>query len=536
MWHTGRLLACVAVLVVVMGAVFGSVRKFEFLHWDDPANVTENPYLHPPTWEHLGQLWQAPYKRLYVPVAYTFFWGEARFHQLVPSIAMDDGTFNPAVFHLGNLTLHTLCVLLVFGILRRVVEHDMAALAGALLFGLHPLQCESIGWITETRGLTSALLALIALWLFLGFGKSSDDETVTTTRWTAVLRMLLATAAFGLSILAKPTSVAVPLIVLVVLAGWKPWMLRRNAAWLVAWIALAVACVVGTKMLQPDDVIPSTTALWTRPLIATDSLAFYLYKTVLPWPLGVDYGRSPPDVLSSIWPYVAWLVPCVLIGLLWRLPHCRWWLTAFGVYVVALLPSLGLVPFRFQEFSTVADRYTYLAMLGPALAVAWLLVEYRRLAAWGTASFVLVILAILSVIQIGYWHDDEVLFEHARSVNPSSHLAYTQLGGVREARGDVNGAAQLYARAIQLKSDSIAARNNLGRLLDRSGRYEEAIEHYRHILEHAPELLAVRTNLAIALAHAGRHEEAHVQFETVLEAKPDDVLVLTLPPRGGPRP
>lgn len=512
----GRVGACVAILITTMMAIFGQVRGFEFLLWDDPVIVSRNPLLNPPSWENLKALWSEPHHLHYVPVAFTVFWLEALLHELIPAIAPNEGTLSPTVFHLGNLVLHTLCVLLVYAILRVIVEQDMAAVAGALLFGLHPLQCEPIGWITETRGLSSAALGLVAVWLFLICARSANNAP----RWGPTLGMIAATVVFILSLLAKPTAVVFPLITIIVVAGWNPALLRRTLIWQLGWMVAGFACVIGAKMLQPDEAIRSLTPIWTRPLIAGDALAFYLFKTALPWHLGVDYGRTPPEVMGDLWPYLAWLVPCAVVAVLWRLPHRRWWLTAFAVYAAGLLPLLGLLPFRFQDFSTVADRYVYVAMLGPSLAVAWIVVAHRRPVVMAGMAGVLTALAVVSFNQIGYWRNNHTLFQHALVVHPASHLAHTQLGKAEEVAGDFNSAAQHYVQAINLNSDAIIARNNLARLLSNSGRYEEAIEHYRHVLHYSPDLVAVKSNMAFALARNGQRKEAHQLYEELLAANP----------------
>jgi hypothetical protein len=104
---------------------------------------------------------------------------------------------------------------------------------------------------------------------------------------------------------------------------------------------------------------------WQRPFIAGDALAFYLYKTFVPIDLCVDYGRTPPWVMSHAWGYVAWAIPVGLLVVCYRYRERRplTWLGAL-MFVTFLLPTLGLVPFAYQAYSTVADRYAYLALIG----------------------------------------------------------------------------------------------------------------------------------------------------------------------------
>ena len=212
-------------LVLAMLAVFGQVSGHAFLMWDDEQHLRDlgyNPRLNPVTWRGVGRFWIRPYFGLYVPVSYTFFAAEALIARQPPD---EDGcTLNPAVFHLGNLVLHIGCVLLVFAILRRLFRHDGAACAGAMLFGLHPVQVESVAWISETRGVLCALFSLLAIWQYLRYDDAfhcrrrlqsaiaGDDNSPATgegSRATGVASYMVATVAFTLALLSKPAAVAV---------------------------------------------------------------------------------------------------------------------------------------------------------------------------------------------------------------------------------------------------------------------------------------------------------------------------------------
>ncbi len=155
----------VLLLVAATLAAFCPVAGHEFLCWDDEQHSLENPHLNPVSRQGLGKIWSEPYWGLYVPLSYTFFAGET----LIARRPLPGGGFalNPMVFHLGNLALHVGCVLMVFVIVRRLFRHDWAACMAALLFALHPVQVESVAWISETRGVLCAWFSLTAVWLYL---------------------------------------------------------------------------------------------------------------------------------------------------------------------------------------------------------------------------------------------------------------------------------------------------------------------------------------------------------------------------------
>ena len=149
---------------------------------------------------------------------------------------------------------------------------------------------------------------------------------------------------------------------------------------MLAWLVLAVLWGLFASQVQPPVPGAFIPPLWARFLIAGDTVSFYLYKLGVPVWLGPDYGRTPEVMLAQPWLLcLTGLVPWGLAVWLWyKRTRVPWLVAAAGVFVAGLLPNLGLVPFAFQAFSTVADRYMYIALLGPAFALAWGLVQSRQ--------------------------------------------------------------------------------------------------------------------------------------------------------------
>ncbi|HKV89754.1 MAG TPA: hypothetical protein VJQ43_00980, partial [Thermoplasmata archaeon] len=220
-----------AILAAAVLAVFGRTLGFPFLDWDDPTAVTENPLLHPPSLETLGRIWSAPWSGLYVPVSFTAWWIEMRVSLLLDAARAPD----PRVFHAGLLLLHFLSACVVLRILRRLVDDPKAALApwlGALLFAVHPLQTESVAWITETRGVLAGFLGFAALDLHLG-AMSADDGSPGR-------RHVLSGIVFVLAVLAKPTAVAIPLLAFLI----DRFRFRRPLARILPPVAIGCAIVL----------------------------------------------------------------------------------------------------------------------------------------------------------------------------------------------------------------------------------------------------------------------------------------------------
>jgi len=217
-------------VVVFTVLVFRGVGGHAYVY-DDSLLIVSNPHLYPLSWENLKHFWTEPYASLYVPVTFSVLAVEA---QVAAKTNKETGrvALDPSVFHYGNLVLHVVTVLLVLVLLRAVVGSTLPAIAGALLFALHPLQAETVNWITETKGLLAAMFGVIAVWQYWLFaagdahplskqpteGSASEQPS---RRW---MHYSLATLAFGLALLSKPSAVAVPLVVLVLDAG----LLRRG--------------------------------------------------------------------------------------------------------------------------------------------------------------------------------------------------------------------------------------------------------------------------------------------------------------------
>jgi tetratricopeptide (TPR) repeat protein len=251
-------------------------------------------------------------------------------------------------------------------------------------------------------------------------------------------------------------------------------------------------------------------------------VSFYLYKLVVPVELGLDYGRTPEVVLAQPWLLcLTALLPVGLAVWLWyKRTRVPWLVAAAGVFVASFLPNLGLVPFAFQAFSTVADRYMYLAMLGPALALAWGLAQARQRWLVIGCAVVLGILGMRSAWQTSYWHDTVSLFEHELAIHPGSSVAHNNLGMALAAPNRLTEATRHYTDAVRLWPRNTDAHNNLGNALRRQGKMQEAIEQYMTALRLKPNSAQAYNALGTVLADQGHLAEAIEQYTAALRFEP----------------
>jgi tetratricopeptide (TPR) repeat protein len=510
----------------------------QFLAYDDPGDVYNNPYLQARSLDNLLHFWRYPYEGLYTPLTYTLFALTAWVPALMTSDPSAVVTFDPRFFHGFNLLLHLLSAVMVWRILGLLLRRtrrtgtgpaadgdslpvQWAACGGALLFAIHPIQVEPVAWVAGFKDVLFGLLSFVAVWHYLRF-VDAKVPVGTESSSHARLHYGLASGAFVLALLAKPTAVVLPVIVWLLTAwGWRrPW--REQIAGLVVWAMIALGWGLFTRWVQPGSSLAFEPPVWARPLIAGDAVLFYLYKLVLPLRFGPDYGRTPQAVLEHGWLFFTGLVPFALGGWLWlERGKLSWLATAAGVFVVGLLPVLGLISFDFQRHSTVADRYVYLAMLGPALALAWGLTRAKKKIAAIGGAIVIALFMLRSAWQVPYWHDTVTFYEHALQLNADSYLAHVNLGFTLNQQGrDAEGIHHLN-EALRLEPESPTAHLNLGNALSRQGKLEEAIHHYTEALRIVPRFALAHTNLGIALAKQGRYDEALERHQQALRIAPN---------------
>jgi tetratricopeptide (TPR) repeat protein len=463
------------ILSLAVLLVYSRLLGAGFVAFDDDLHVYANPFLNPPTLQSLARLWRHAYEQLYVPLAYTIFAAIARLAEVPAHLDSSIGhivSLDPTAFHVVSVALHAANAWLCFCLARRLTGETRLAWLCSLLFALHPLQLESVGWISELRGLTSGGFALLALNAFVASRQASEQ---------ARARKLLATSAFLVTcaMLCKPSAAVLPLVALEIdrIVFRSPWRKALATAAIGGAIALPFALITHAAQYVARA---GQSLWWQRPFIAGDALTFYLFKTLVPIHLGVDYGRTPDWVMSRVWGYLAWVVPVALlaVGYMNRQRRPLTWLGAL-LFVTFLLPTLGLAPFAYQAYSTVADRYAYLALIGVGLMVADAVERARpRMIAARLAATACAALALLSFTQSRYWLASSALLRHAIDVNPAAAFAYNNLGDAELANGELGAALADYRACIEHDPTLVKAHINLAEVytaLDQPAEAERAL-------------------------------------------------------------
>ncbi|HEX4124718.1 MAG TPA: tetratricopeptide repeat protein [Tepidisphaeraceae bacterium] len=517
-------LAAVLVIALPIAALW-PLCAHGFTSWDDNSTVKDNPTLNPVTWHSLHTWWCTSKMDLYVPVTYSA-WGIIAAFARTPPTATTPGYLNPIAFHTANLVLHVMCCLVVFALLRLLVGRAWPAAAGALLFGLHPVQVEAVGWASGLKDVLSGLLALSAIWQYLVAVKKSEAKEPRRLGWG--WNYGLATGCFILAMLAKPNALMAPVLAgildgMVVRQSW-----RRAILWLWPWLVLSVAWMVVAKFVQPAPNRPLNVAVIERPLVAIASVGFYVRKLIWPTNFAVDYGLRPAVLAQSPWLMADGVVLASGAALLWFARKSAGPMVAGAVFfVAALLPVMGFVTFDFQDYSNVADHYLYVPMVGIALMAAWVAARWRGPGVVIGSAAVLGMLGTLSYFQTQFWLDTETLFVHAMDVNPDSAAAYHSLAlleidraehapSLLEAHQDAQTALQLAQKSIDLRPASDLGYIAKGMALYHLRRKDEAAQQYIKALTLDPESEAALEDLAGVLAETQHYAQAEkLQIEVV---------------------
>ena len=450
-------------ILIVCFAIYGASLGFTFLSWDDDVNIFRNVWMET---EGLSAFWLHSYYGLYIPVTFTV-WKILALGQIMPL---------SWACHLFNIVFHCINSFLVFQILQIIldrhgvqkVEKMRPALAGALIFAVHPLQVETVAWASGMRDLLGATFSLIAVYIFL--------------RNSSLKSNLLATGLFFFGMLSKPSIISVPAGILVGSFFLCREQIKKQFKRLIPWFVVSLPLIYVTKMAQGYAQAPDT-PLWQRPLVAIDALGFYLVKLVLPFNLGPDYGRKPQWVLENQTYFLTGLIVFVLVIFLLTRKNKDSRILNGGFFSSAalLLPVLGLIPFAFQHTSTVADHYMYLPMFGVSLFIAQIVSSFADLNPknrgqnWG-GGLIIGGLAITSISTSLHWKDDRAFFAHMLKINPTGVGALNAMSNFATQDGDLELAAKLAKKASDIFPENAVTFANYAIALGRLKKDKEILE------------------------------------------------------------
>ena len=487
-----------AMLTVI---TFWSLKDCGFIGFDDPIYVYENAYVQSGlNWNSIRQAFSfsselAKISGNWFPVTWL-------------SLMLDYQIFglNPQGFHLTNLLFHVLNTILLFLVLLRMTKTLWPSAFVAALFAIHPLHVESVAWIAERKDVLSTFF-----WMLTMKAYSYYVEHPGFRRYFLVLLF------FVLGLMAKPMLVTLP-FVLLLLDYWplrrfqeikpdhkiqseevkKPadpeykWSLIYPLLWeKVPLFALAILSSIVTYIAQQNTGYVQSFEIFPMSVRIGNAFVSYItYIGKMIWPTNLDVfyphpeGLIPWQVLGSVFLFIF-----ITLAVIWKVKQSPYLATGWLWYVGTLVPVIGIVQVGGQA---MADRYTYIPLIGLFIMVAWGVPELLK--KWNHRKEILFALSVLSILclsiitwaQVGYWQNSIILFDHTLKVTDYNWLAYDRRGNAYDVLGNYRQAIEDYDMLIAIRPDYPGAYLNRGFAYAGLGNYKQAIEDYDRGIEIKP--------------------------------------------------
>ena len=548
------ILICLILAVCTVGA-YWRVGGFDFVKYDDPLYVAENPHVQAGLTRE-GFVW-------------AFTTGHAgNWHPLTwLSHMLDCRIFglNPGRHHLTNLLLHIGSTLLLFSVLKRMTGAVLRSGFVAALFALHPLHVESVAWIAERKDVLSTFFLFLTVWGYLRYAKRPG------VGW-----YLLTVAFFALGLLAKPMLVTLPFLLLLL----DYWPLERigfggaggdggssdsRFRWRVAvgllcekiplFVLSVVSSIVTFRVQEAGGSVRQMDGLFGFPIkirIINALVSYLRYIGKMFWPSGLSVHYPHPSDKLLLWHGVvaAVLLAVVSVLVIWQLRRRKYLFVGWFWYLGMLVPVIGLIQVGAQA---MADRYTYVPMVGLFIMIAWGLYDvvgkwrYRTVVVGASVPAIVAALVVCTWHQVGHWRNEMTLFQRAITVTENNEKMYLGMGLALFEQGRPEDAMQFLGEALAGKTEEKELAQNLammlnqqggvdkeftsklmmvnpasvkGRALIRDGKVDEAIKLYRDILRDKPGDVSIRYELAVLLDKQGRIAEAITEYEETLQIAP----------------
>lgn len=514
-------LVCAVIFTVTL-AIFSQARNHAFINLDDTIYIVENANV--ATGLNFANIKWAftsfdNAAGLYLPVAFLSHMVDVQLYGL-----------NPGGHHLTNVFIHAVAAVLLLLLFYRMTGALWQSSFVAAIFALHPLNVESVAWVTERKDVLSALFMFTTLFLYAEF-------VTKRKKWFYFLALL----AFLLGLMSKPMLVTLPVLLLLI----DFWPLNRSQAdqgqnrvglyfsrlpslikEKIPFFILSI--IFGLLTISMQHKVGATQVNVLNPFAlrlenAVTAYAKYLVKLIWPYDLAVYY---PYPAHIPLWQVAGALVLLAVIS--WAavrfasrhpyLPVGWFW------FLLALLPVIGLLQAGSQA---MADRFSYLPKIGILIICAWGAPELlNRLKGQKPilTSLALVALLSLSLVtwkQLGYWQDSITLFQHTLRVAGGSFIIHNNLGLAHMREGHVDNALEEFRQALQIDSTKAEAHNNLGLALAAKGHLDEAIGEYYKALDVDANIAEVYNNLGIAYARKGNLDSAIGNFARAVEINPN---------------
>jgi protein O-mannosyl-transferase len=492
-------------LVALVFCIYAFVAQADFIHYDDNSHVFENPVVTKGlTWTGVKQAFAEPHASLWVPLTTLSFMADVSLFGM-----------NPGAMHLENVAWHAAAVVLLFSALRKMTGRMWASAFVAGLFAVHPINVESVAWVTERK---NVLCAFFWFACFRAYASYVDGHRLGM--------YFLALASAALALLAKPMAVTLP-CTLLLLDGWP---LRRLRAGLwgrvllekLPFFALSFVVSLFAMKARREAAMVDFEIVTLAGRVSNALISYVTYLGDLLWPTGLavfyPHPVEPQGMLAGA--AAAGLVAISALGV-WQWKRRPYLLVGWLWFLGVLVPMIGLVQVGSQAR---ADRFTYIAQIGVFVAITWAVAEkwrWSRRALMVAACAILAACSALTMRQVTYWKDGATLFSHTASITRNNALAHANAGLHFARDGALKEATDHFRASLLIKPDQVSIWRAFGETLLRMGRPQEAAIAFESLLQYEPTDFPARYQRAVAQLESGAADAAVPVFEQILRDVPD---------------
>jgi len=516
--YTG--LVCVLLVIAILIS-YWQVTNHDFINFDDDDYITDNSHVRAGlTNENIKWALTASHASNWHPLTWLS-------HMLdIQLFGLDSGRH-----HLISLIFHIVNSLLLFLILKRMTGAFWQSCFVAALFALHPLNVESVAWVSERKSVLSTLFWFLTMGSYALYA-----EHPKAVRYVPVFLFLM------LGLAAKPMLVTLPFALLLLdywplgrfqfeesgtvineqqKAAGPQLILEKLPLFALVLLSSTITFYAQKKggAVSSLDIIP----LKARTANALVSYVSYLGKMIWPSNMAVMYPHPgmPPwwKIAGAV--MVLACISCLAIRSINKRPYVA---VGWFWYLGTLVPVIGLVQVGSQA---MADRYTYIPLIGIFIIIAWIVAEFaaqwphRKIWLATLATVLVSVLMAMTWKQVGYWKNSITLYEHALAVTDNNFMMHNNLGYVLAEHGEINKAVKHYSQAVKIKPSFFEAHNNIGNALLKQGKAAESIRYFNKALRLNPKFVEAYNNLGVALVRVGKIEEAIVRLQKALQINPD---------------
>ena len=530
-----------AALAVITLGLYWPVRGFDLVYWDDPQVLTDCPAVAAGlTWASVQWAFTGVVIANWHPLTNLSFLVVSQFF----------GT-TPGAHHVANAVIHAANGVALFFLLRQLTGATWRSAVAAAIFAWHPQRVESVAWIIERKDVLCAFFFLMSLWFYARSVMRVAGSVNDASRSPACITHHVSILLFAGALLSKPMAVTLP-FVLLLLDVWplgrvescqlkvkgfvkKSAQLSISNRQLVTekwpFFALMILFCAVTYWIQRDYAAMTPWEKLGRAPRAANAIAGYLaYLAQLFWPVNFaaiyPYPKDFDIAETALKAALLLAITASAVSQLKKYPQLA---VGWFWYLGTALPIIGLVQVGEQS---MADRYTYLPLIGPVVALVWTGADIfsRSRAAknflMGATVFILFALLILSAQQLQYWRNTIELFSHNVAVTPENGSAHFTLGLGYEHAGDTNRALVCYRVAKQLSPSDAQIRSCLASLLMKQNQLGAAETEYAGLIALNEKDFTPHAALAGVLAAQGRAEESLAQLNVATQLNPASVEVL----------